>query len=163
MLLAAGWSFFPATGSAVENLNSDEKTFIAFAGQTDLVNVRLAQMARVQASSPEVRNFAALLEREHGADLKRLTVIANKTGVQAPSTLDDVHMNFVRRLNKSKGKSFDLAFLKTVVNEHENAFVPYKREADNGFNPNLKAYARRALPHLDAHLKQARRLAAAGV
>jgi putative membrane protein len=69
-------------------------------------------------------------------------------------------MNFVQRLNKSKGKSFDLTFLKTVVNEHENAFVPYKREADNGFNPNLKTYAKGALPRLDSHLKQARRLAA---
>jgi len=159
LLAAAGLAFCPVIGNAVENLNSDEKTFIDFAGQTDLVNVRLAQMAQMQASSPQVKNFAAVLERDHAADLKTLTAIAKRTGATAPTSLDEVHMNFVRRLKKSKGSAFDLAFLKTVVNEHENAFVPYKREADNGFNPSLKAYARRALPRLDSHLKHARRLA----
>ena len=148
------------TGTPADKLNPDEKIFITFAGQTDLVNVRLAQMAQMQASSPQVKSFAVRLERDHAADLKKLTAIARRTGASAPSTLDDVHMNFVRRLNKSKGKSFDLTFLKTVVNEHENAFMPYKREADNGFNSSLKAYAKAALPRLDSHLKQARRLAA---
>ena len=159
LLVAAGLIVI-SNGALADSLNSDEKTFIDFAGQTDLVNIRLAQMAQLQASSPQVKSFAVMLEREHAADLKKLAAIARRTGATAPSTLDEVHMNFVRRLNKSKGKSFDLAFLKTVVNEHENAFVPYKREADNGFNASLKAYARASLLHLDAHLKRARRLAA---
>ncbi|HEY7210120.1 MAG TPA: DUF4142 domain-containing protein [Bryobacteraceae bacterium] len=159
-LIAAAGLTAILTGASVDTLNPDEKTFIDFAGQTDLVNVRLAQMAQMQASSQQVKNFAVMLERDHAADLKKLTAIAKRTGVTAPSKLDEVHMNFVQRLNKSKGKSFDLTFLKTVVNEHENAFVPYKREADNGFNPNLKTYAKGALPRLDSHLKQARRLAA---
>jgi putative membrane protein len=158
--LATGLFVHFALAATPDQLNLDEKTFINFAGQTDLLSVRLAQMAQLQASSPQVKNFAVVLERDHAADLKRLSVIAKKNGVNAPAKLDEVHMNFVKRLNKSKGKSFDLAFLKTVVNEHENAFIPYKREADNGFNPSLKAYARHALPRLDAHLKQARRLAA---
>ncbi|HLH05404.1 MAG TPA: DUF4142 domain-containing protein [Bryobacteraceae bacterium] len=159
LLLATVFTARTTNAAAPEQLNSDEKAFIDFAGQTDLLNVRLAQMAQLQASSPAVKRFAVMLERDHATDLKRLTAIAKSTGTNAPAALDEVHMNFVRRLNKSKGKSFDLAFLKTVVNEHENAYVPYKREADSGFNTSLKTYARRALPRLDAHLKQARRLA----
>jgi putative membrane protein len=161
LLLASALTLQTAVVASPGQLNSDEKAFIDFAGQTDLVNVRLAQMAQLQASAPAVKRFAALLEQDHAADHKRLATIAKLTGTNAPKTLDEVHMNFVRRLNKLKGKSFDLTFLKTVVNEHENAYVPFRREADNGFNPSLKAYARRALPRLDSHLKQARRLAAA--
>jgi putative membrane protein len=160
LLLASALTLQPVVAAASGQLNSDEKAFIDFAGQTDLVNVRLGQMAQLQASSPTVKKFAAVLEQDHATDLKRLATIGKLTGANAPTTLDEVHMNFVRRLNKSKGKSFDLTFLKTVINEHENAYVPYRREADNGFNPSLKAYARRARPRLDSHLKQARRRAA---
>jgi putative membrane protein len=144
-----------------DQLSANDKDFIEFAGETDLTTVRIARMAQLYAASPKVQSFARMLEQEHSADLKKLTSIANQTGGVAPDTLDDVHMSAVRRLQKSKGKPFTHAFLKTIVNDHENVLISYKREADHGFDPKLQAYAKAALPRLEAHLRDAKELASA--
>lgn len=141
-----------------DQLSANDKDFIEFAGETDLAAVRLAQMAQLHASSPKVKSFAVHMEREHAADLKQLTLIANKTGGIAPNTLDDVHSSAIKRINKSKGSQFDHAFLKAVVNEHENALTSFQREAEHGFNPSLQSYAKSTLPKLERHLKLAKEL-----
>jgi len=139
-------------------LSANDMDFIEYAGEVDLTAIHLGQMAQMDAASQEVKNFALMVEQEHTADLKKLTDIANKNGGIAPNTLDEVHMNVVKRLKKAKGKSFDHQFLKAIVNQHEHALVPFKREADNGFNPDLQAYAKAILPKLEEHLKEAKRL-----
>ncbi len=142
----------------LDQLSANDKDFIEFAGEVDLTAIRLGRMAQMDAASPQVKRFALTIEQEHTADLKKLTAIANKTGGVAPNTLDDVHMNTAKRLNKLKGQSFDHAFLKAIVNQHENALVSFKREADHGFNQDLQAYAKAMLPKLEQHLKIAKQL-----
>ncbi len=159
LALACLLSAAVALAQQPDQLSANDKDFIEFAGETSLLAVRIGQMAQLQASSPQVKKFAVTLEQEHTADLKKLMTVANKTGGIAPTTLDDTHQNAVKRLHKSKGKPFDHAFLKVVVNEHENALVSYKREADHGFTPSLQAYAKATLPQLEHHLKLARQLA----
>ncbi len=143
-------------------LSANDKDFIEYAGETDLVAARLGQMAQQRSPSEDVKKFGQMMEEEHTDNLKTLAAAANKAGGVAPDTLDDVHMNTVQRLNKAKGKSFDHQFLKAVVNQHENALVSFKREADHAFDQNLQAYAKETLPKLEEHLKQAKQLAASG-
>ena len=158
LLAAAFWCSLSAAAQ-LDELSANDKDFIEFAGEVNLLEVRIAQMAEFQASSPKVKQFAELLEREHAADLKKLAAIAQKAGGVAPNTLDDVHMEPVRHLNRSKGRPFDHEFLKTVVNQHESALVSFKREADHGFDPALQAYAKATLPQMEAHLREAKQLA----
>ena len=141
----------------LDQLSANDKDFIEFAGEFDLTAVRLGSMAQTKGSTAEVKSLGRTLEQEHGADLKKLTAIANKTGGVAPNTLDDVHVSAIKKLSKAKGDTFDHQFLKMVVNEHENALVSVKREADHGASPDLQAYAKALLPHLEHHLKQARK------
>ena len=157
-LLALGLSVATLAAAQADQLSANDKDFVEFAGETDLVAVRLGQLAQLHASSPKVKSFALRLEREHAADLKRLALISNKTGGIAPNTLDDVHAGVVKRLSKSKGTQFDHAFLKAIVNEHENALTSFQREAEHGFNPSLQAYAKATLPKLESHIKLAKEL-----
>ncbi|MDQ2842289.1 MAG: DUF4142 domain-containing protein [Acidobacteriota bacterium] len=142
----------------LDQLSANDKDFIEYAGEIDLAAIRFAQMAQMDAASPQIKSFAEMIEREHAADLKKLVAIANKAGGITPNTLDDVHMNAVKQLKKYKGKSFDHQFLKIVINEHERAIISFQREADNGFNPRLQAYAKTTLVSLQAHLKKAKQL-----
>jgi len=143
-----------------DDLSANDKDFTEYAGETDLLLVRIARLADMQAVSPKVKAFALTLEKQHAADLKKLTAVANQTGGVAPDTLDDPHLTLVKQLHKLKGSDFDIAFLKMVVNQHESVLESYKREADHGFNPNLQSYAKAASPKLEIHLKEAKELAA---
>lgn len=142
----------------INQLSANDMDFIEFAGEVDLTAIRLGQMAQMDAVSQQVKKFGLMVEQEHTADLKKLTAIANKTGGVAPNTLDDVHMTVVKQVKKFKGKFFDHQFLKAIVNQHENALISFKREADGGFNPDLQAYAKAMLPNLEEHLKMAKQL-----
>ncbi len=147
----------PLAFGQLDQLSANDKDFIEFAGEFDLTSVRLGSLAQTRATSPQIKALGRTLEQEHSLDLKKLTLIANKTGGVAPNTLDDVHLTAIKKLSKAKGDAFDHQFLKLVVNEHENALVSVKREADHGASPDLQAYAKALLPHLEHHLKQARK------
>jgi putative membrane protein len=142
-------------------LSPNDLDFIEYAGETDLLAVRLGQMAQQRAISGDVRKFGRMMDEEHTESLKTLSMFANKAGGVAPNTLDDVHANAFKRISKIKAKSFDHQFLKLVVNQHENALIAYKREVDHGSNQDLQFYAREALPKLEQHLKEAKELASA--
>ncbi len=155
--------FAPGLCRAQSNdLSANDKDFIEFAGETDLLSSRLGQLAQTRAKAPEVQQFGRIMEAHHSEELKTLAGIANKNGGVAPDTLDDVSANTLKQVSKSKSKSFDHQFLKAVVNQHENALVSFKREADHGFNADLQAFAKDALPKLEEHLKEAKKLDAGG-
>jgi len=159
-LLTGG--FLPGPGHAQSNdLSANDKDFIEFAGETDLLASRLGQLAQTRGTAPEVQKFGKVMEAHHSEQLKTLAGIADKNVGVAPDTLDDAHVNTLKRVSKYKSKSFDHQFLKVVVNQHENALVSFKREADHGFNQDLQAFAKNALPKLEQHLKEAKKLDAA--
>ncbi len=145
----------------LNQLSADDKDFIEYAGEFDLSSIRLADLAQTKATTPAVKSFAHMLEREHTADLHKLAAIAGKVGGIVPNTLDDPHKAQLKKVSKASSDSFDRQFLKTVILEHEQAAASFKREADLGSTPELQAYAKALLPHLDAHLKQAKQLAPA--
>jgi len=159
--LAAAFLATHLAAAQANQLSANDMDFIEFAGEMDLTVIRLGQMAQMDAVAQKVKKFGLMVEQEHTADLKKLTAIANKTGGVAPNTLDDVHMNIVKQVKKSKSKSFDHQFLKAIVNQHENALASFKREADSGFNPDLQAYAKAMLPNLEEHLKMAKQISSA--
>ncbi|HEX4164040.1 MAG TPA: DUF4142 domain-containing protein [Bryobacteraceae bacterium] len=149
----------PLSFAQLNQLSADDKDFIEYAGEFDLSSVRLASLAQTKGTTPAVKAFARTLEREHTADLRKLTAIAGKTGGIVPNTLDDPHAAQIKQVAKAKDAAFDHQFLKTVVLEHEQALASFKREADGGSTPELQAYAKALLPYLERHMKQAKKLA----
>ena len=59
---------------------------------------------------------------------------------------------------KLKGAAFDHHFTQAMVAGHQKAIAEYQKEANNGQNADIKAYANQALPTLQKHLEQARDL-----
>ena len=158
LILLVGSLIVPLPCAQLEDLSANDKDFIEFAGEFDLTAIHYGQLAQLNGSA-RIKEFGRMIEQAHTADLKQLNLVADKVGGVAPNTLDDVHKSQVKRLHNVKAKSFDHQFLKAVVNDHENALVSFKREAENGLNQHLQAYAKAALPHLEEHVVQARKLA----
>jgi putative membrane protein len=60
-------------------------------------------------------------------------------------------------MNKT-GKDFDKAFIDAAVKDHQKAIELFQNEADRGTDTQLKAFAKKTLPTLREHLKQAQDL-----
>jgi len=54
---------------------------------------------------------------------------------------------------KKTGQDFDKAFAKQMVSDHKKVIDAFQKEADNGNNADLKAWANGKLPVLQGHLQ----------
>ncbi|MGH9410647.1 MAG: DUF4142 domain-containing protein, partial [Vicinamibacterales bacterium] len=60
------------------------------------------------------------------------------------------------RLSKLSGESYDKAYMRDMVKDHEHDVAAFKKEADSGKDPDIKAFAAKTLPTLEEHLKLAK-------
>ncbi len=145
---------FSQTGT----LDSSDQKFIDMAAQTDMTEAHFGQMAENQASAQGVKDYAQMLVTDHTNDYQQLSMTANKAGGTVPKGLDAAHEKMVVPFHSLKGSAFDRRFIHEMVAGHEQAIAAYKREANDGQNADLKAYANQALPTLEKHLQNARDL-----
>jgi len=137
---------------------TSDQDFVNMAAQTDMLEAHLGQMAADQASSDAVKSYAQMLTTDHTNDYQQLTMAATKAGLTVPKGLDAQHDKMITPFEKLKGAAFDRHFEQAMVAGHTKAIAEYQKEANNGQNADIKAYANQALPTLQKHLEQARDL-----
>lgn len=150
-------ALIPFSAIAQTHATSDQD-FVDFAAQTDMTEAHLGQLAADQASAQGVKDYAQMLVSDHTKDYDQLTAIATKAGLTVPKGLDAKHDKMIAPFEKLKGAAFDRRYEHEMVAGHTQAIAMYKKEASDGQNADLKAYASQALPTLDKHLSGAKDL-----
>jgi putative membrane protein len=152
---------FVFLGSAVVGLSVYAKTpvksdaaFLSTAAQADMTIAHMSQDTESKAANDKVRDFAKTLVQEHTTDYQELTELAEKTGDKIPRGIDRENFQSVSALEHAKGKAFERAFLTRQSAEHQKLVRAYKQEADHGSNPAIRAYASKALPVVEQHLRE---------
>ena len=132
-----------------------DQDFVNLAAQTDMTEAHLGQLAQEQGASQAVKDLGQMLAMDHTADYSRLGTIAMKAGLTVPKSIDAKHVKMIAPFEKLKGKMFDRRYAQTMVKGHQEAIAAYKKEASDGQNSDIKAYAQQTLPALEKHLKAA--------
>ncbi|HEY9908177.1 MAG TPA: DUF4142 domain-containing protein, partial [Thermosynechococcaceae cyanobacterium] len=154
---ATGSGTSPATGPATgAQLSPIDRAFIMDAGQANVGNLALGQLALQKATSSEVKQFAQAEideQKQVRADMSR---ILPRLGVTAPSEPAPKHQAALAQLQKLSGDRFNQAFLdEGGVNGHLEIAAVYQREAAFGQNPDLVALANKGLPIIRQHFTTA--------
>jgi putative membrane protein len=143
-----------AAGAAM----SDQQ-FVDFAGQTDMVEANLGQLAQNVASAQPVKDYGQMLATDHTSDYHQLYDAAHQANLTVPTAIDAEHNKMmIDPFQKLKGAAFDRRYIKEMVAGHTKAIAVYKKEAADAQNPALKSYAQDALPVLQKHLAGAKDL-----
>jgi putative membrane protein len=137
---------------------TSEQDFVNLAAQTDMTEAHLGQMAEEQSSSQAVKDYAQMLVTDHTNDYKQLCADAEKAGLTVPKGIDEKHNKTIAMFEKLKGGAFDHHYIHEMAVGHEAAIAAYKKEVQEGQNPDIKAYAAQALPTLEKHLNGAKDL-----
>ena len=133
-----------------------DQDFVNLAAQTDMTEAHLGQLAQAQGASQAVKDLGQMLATDHTSDYSQLGTIAMKAGLTVPKSIDAKHGKMIVPFEKLKGKMFDRRYAQTMVKGHQEAIAAYKKEASNGQNPDIKAYAQQTLPTLEKHLQASR-------
>jgi len=141
----------------VEGDNSD-KNFVKDAATGGLMEVELGRYAEQNAVNPRVKNYGAMMVRDHTKANEELRSIASAKSINIPTAPDDSELNKINDLKKKTGAEFDREYIKEMVDDHEKDVDKFRKYAENGNDAELKAFAAKTLPVLLTHQDSAKRI-----
>ena len=128
--------------------------FVFQAGFFGAGAVRMAQLAPLNASAPQIRDVANTILRDISVQNAALTSIGNTIGVVPPAAGDSGREAAAVVLEGLSGPMFDRQYLEEQISEHRAAVALFGAESERGQDPDLRSFAAQYLPTLQAHLDQ---------
>jgi putative membrane protein len=166
---------YPTPSAA--NPTGSNAAFLKKAMEANAAEVQLGQLAQSKSQNQQVKDFGAMMVKDHTKALDRLQDAAKNSGVVGaqpdgtPSpdrmTLSKQDQDLKNRLEKLSGPEFDRAYMKAMVDDHRKEIQEFERQAGQqtsgrqkpqagtGGSSQAQAVAQELLPTLKMHLEQA--------
>jgi putative membrane protein len=136
-----------------------EADFVQLVANSDAFEIQVSQLASDRAARSEVKDFAAMMVRDHTATTQELTALAPTIGLTAPTpVLDSEHQLKLDTLRGLSGAAFDDAYLDRQVEAHEAAISAFQNYIQSASAGPLRDWAQTTLPKLQTHLSSVQSL-----
>jgi putative membrane protein len=144
--------------------DSPDASFYKHAAQGGIAEVEAGNLAQQKSTNEKVKDFAAMMVKDHTAANNKLKALADSKNVSLPSSSSVGQMATKAKLEVLSGQTFDRSYIKGQIKAHEDTVGLFQKEIASGKDPDAKAFAKEILPTVRAHLKAIRAIAAsAGV
>jgi putative membrane protein len=163
LVVTSSLGFGRYSASAPSRAALDDATIVAIFDGANTADIETGNLGAERGSTKEVRDFGAMLARDHKAVRTLGRDLATKLGVTPTPPANDQsavdHAAVVKRLSALRGSAFDHAFL-----QHEVAFHKGVIDAMNTTlmpaiqNAELKALVVKVAPAFQAHMQAAENL-----
>lgn len=132
-------------------IEQDDKQFAIDAAHKDLAYIELGKLAIQKGSDKKVKNFGALLIKQHTKMSARLRKTADSKKIQLPSALDSATQKNLDTLLTYSGKAFDKAFLNFMISNHDADIEFFANASKHVVDKDLKKLASKNLLMLHRH------------
>lgn len=150
----------PATPAPVTTVPQADADFAMKAAGGGLAEVEASRTVSEKTANESVRQFAQMLVNDHAAANQELVRIAQAKQLILPTAPDVAHQEALAKLKSAMGTESDRIYVQDFgLKAHQDAVALFEREANEGMDPELKAFAAKTLPSLKTHLEHAQRLA----
>lgn len=136
-------------------VSAADRAFVKEAAIGGMAEVEFGNLAKEKASNPDVKQFGDRMVTDHGKANDELKQWAQQKNVTLPTELDAKHKATRDRLSKLSGDTFDKAYMREMVSDHQKDVAAFKKQASAAHDTDLKAWASKTLPTLEEHLKMA--------
>lgn len=150
----------PPTEATAGPVAGSDRSFVAEAMTGGLAEVEAGKMAAEKASDPQVKAYGEHLQKDHAAANMKLAQLASTKGITVSETIEGEARTKLDELAKLSGAEFDRGFMERFgVSAHEKTIALFEREAKEGQDPDIRAFAEQTLPSLRTHLETSQQLA----
>jgi putative membrane protein len=154
------WAVLAHQGNSPQAARSavSDTQFAKKAAQGGMAEVKMGQLAQDKGTSDSVKKFGQRMVEDHskaGDELKKAAAQENITLPDDVSTKDKATYD---ALSKLSGATFDRAYARDMVKDHEEDVADFNKEASAGQKPAIKDFASQTLPTLQDHLQQAKEM-----
>ena len=131
--------------------------FAAKAADSDMFEIEAAKLAAKRSTNPEIKKFAAAMEKAHTATSAELktAIAASGATITLPTALSEDMQGKLDDLNKADAKDFDKKYADSQVDAHQAALNLLQRYAQDGDTAAIKAFAAATAPKVQEHLNMA--------
>jgi putative membrane protein len=155
----------PKSSAAAESPapSLDDATIVAIFDNANTADIATGKLAAERGHSKEVRQFGAMLARDHDMVRRQGRDLAQKLGVTPTPPAGDKSAEdqaaVLRRLSALRGAEFDRAFLQREVQFHKDVIAAIQTTLLPAIkNEELKALVVKVAPAFEAHLQMAETL-----
>ncbi|MBO9572029.1 MAG: DUF4142 domain-containing protein [Chitinophagaceae bacterium] len=129
-----------------------DSKFAVKAASGGMMEVQLGELAQQKAMNQRVKDFGAMMVRDHTKANDELKSLAGMKNITLPPAPGEDHMDQIKKLSGKSGKEFDKDYVKMMVDDHEKDIKEFEDIANNGNDADVKAFASKTLPTLRMHL-----------
>jgi putative membrane protein len=154
----------PNNNKSNSNANSNgggamtDKDFMTEAAVGGMAEVELGKLASTKAQNADVKKFAQMMVTDHTKANGELKTLATGKSATLPTELDAMHKSTMTELQGLSGADFDKAYVASQLADHEKTVKLFQTQSQSGTDADVKAFAAKNLPTLQAHLEMVRNL-----
>jgi putative membrane protein len=140
---------------------SPDSSFYKQAAEAGIAEVDAGNLAAQKATNAKVKDFGAMMVKDHTAANDKLKALAATKSVALPKHASVGQMATQTKLKALSGETFDKSYIKGQIKAHQDTIALLEKEVASGQDPEAKAFAQSTLPTVQAHLKAINSIAAA--
>lgn len=151
----------PATGNANPSgsnatmnttpLPKSDSSFVMEAAVGSMLEVEAGNLAQQNASNQRVKDYGAMMVRDHGQANNELKSLVSARGVMLPDSLPAAQRKHIESMRKLTGKAFDTHYVSMMKDDHRKDIEKFEKEANSGKDTEIKNWASKTLPTLKMH------------
>jgi putative membrane protein len=135
---------------------AETSEFLTKAIKGDNSETKLGALAASRGHSRAVRDFGAMLARDHRKAKAQAEPVAVRHHVRVPAAMADEAKDEYAKLQGMRGAAFDREFARYMVDDHHKDIADFEAETNSRDPADVRALARQTLPALRKHLATAR-------
>lgn len=135
--------------------SSADQEFVTKAAKDGTAEVTLATLAQKKATTESARSLATQIRTDHERANAELMEIARRKGITVDTEPTGEQREAATKLTSATGAEFDRAYTDEMVQDHQKAIQMFEDYSRKASDPDLKAFAEKALPTLRHHLEMA--------
>ncbi len=133
--------------------SNPDASFYKKAAEGGIFEVDAGNLAQQKGASQPVKDFGAMMVKDHSAANDKLKALAASKSIDLPSSAGVGQMATKAKLEVLSGNTFDKSYIKSQIAAHRDTAALLRKEISSGQDADAKAFAAATLPTVRAHLK----------
>jgi putative membrane protein len=139
------------SSNATMAMDEDDAKFMVDAANGGMMEVEMGTLAQQKAMDQRVKDFGAMMVRDHTKANDELKALAATKNVTLPAMMGDDMQKKMNDMREKKSGDFDEAYMDMMESDHKHDVDMFEKKAENGKDADLKAWASSTLMTLRMH------------
>lgn len=139
-------------------VDQNSSDFAVKAADAGMKEIALGKIAQEKGMNPQVKAFGEQMVADHSKAADELKAIASAKNITLPDSVGVDYKKSIDDIAKKSGKDFDKAYLNEMVKDHNDAVDLFQKASNDVSDAELKAFAAKTLPTLQAHQEHVKAL-----